>query len=545
MDGYIERLAFHPRRTAHVDTFVRDGLPPFEQWPDLLLPGADLRYPERLNAGEALLEDGAGPPKANRAALIEEGRVWSYGDVKRLADAMALALIDAGLEPGARVLLRTANTPRAVAAWLAVLRAGCVAVWTMPLLRSKELAPILRKAEVNFAICGAELRDELEMARANVGSGLTIAALETFGDAFEGASFDPIQTYQDDPAILAFTSGTTGEPKACVHFHRDILAMADTFSKRIIAPTENDVFIGSAPMAFTFGLGANLVFPLRAGATVVLDGALSPIRLLERARKRQATMMFTSPTAYKAMLASPDFKPPPSLRLCVSAGETLPESTFRQWRDRTGLTLIDGIGATEMIHIFISARPDEVRAGATGRPVPGYEAKIVNDQFEEVAAETPGRLAVRGPVGCRYFRDDRQQEYVKDGWNLTGDIYRKDADGYFWYVSRADDMIVSSGYNIAAPEVEDAVLSHPAVAECAVVGAPDAERGSVVMAVIVKRSSVLDQDETALVEDIQMFVKQKIAPYKYPRRIEFRDALPKTHTGKVQRKILRASIQTA
>ncbi len=454
---------------------------------------------------------------------------------------IARVLTEAGLVPGGRVLLRSSNTPDAAAAWLGILRAGGIAVATMPLLRAKELRAVIAKARPAIALCDGSLLEELDLALASEDAPPRLVTME--GGELEAAAetaepgFEAVPTSGDDPALLAFTSGTTGVPKACVHFHRDVLVMADTFSAEILRPTPDDVFIGSPPLAFTFGLGALLIFPLRAFATAVLPGMLSPPKLLAAAREYGATIMATAPTAYRAMLAEHGFEKPPSLRACVSAGEALPKATSDAWHAATGIRLIDGIGATEMIHIFVSAKPEDARPGATGKPLSGFEARVVDEDWRDCPPGVPGRLVVRGPVGCRYMDDSRQADYVQRGWNVTGDVYVRDEDGYLAYVSRGDDMIVSGGYNIAGAEVEDAILSHEGVKECAVVAAPCPERGSVVCAFVVPAAEAL-----GLAEALQRHVKDRIAPYKYPRRVEIVAELPKTPSGKVKRHDLRARV---
>ena len=534
------------RPTGHLDTYVQDRLPPRDAWP-VLLPGPD--YPETLNAADALLRGAIEAGHEDRVALRGRGASWTYAALDDRVSRIARVLSEAGLVPGGRVLLRAANTPDAAAAWLGILRAGGVAVATMPLLRAKELRAVIEKARPVLALCDGTLRGELDLALDALGEeadGVRVLTME--GGALEAAAdraapgFESVATRADDPALLAFTSGTTGAPKACVHFHRDVLVMADTFSAYVLDPRPDDVFIGSPPLAFTFGLGALLVFPLRAGATAVLPGMLGPAALMEAAAAYGATLMFTAPTAYRVALPEPGFALPPTVRVCVSAGEALPKATSEAWMAATGLRLIDGIGSTEMIHIFVSARADEARPGSTGRALPGFEARVVDEDWADCADGVPGRLVVRGPVGCRYMDDARQAEYVQRGWNVTGDVFVRDADGYLSYVARADDMIVTGGYNVAGAEVEDAVLSHPGVAECAVVGAPCEERGSVVCAYVVPANGAAD---AALRADIQRHVKDRIAPYKYPRRVEIVEALPKTATGKVRRHALREAARGA
>ena len=516
--------------SAHVDTFTRDHLPPADQWPQFEL----IAYPDRLNVGVELLDATISRHGADRIAIIADDGTWTYGELLDLVRRIATVLVDEGVVPGNRVLLRAPNNGMLVAAWLAVLRVGAVVVTTMPMLRRGELDKVVDIARVQYAI--VDHRSLADWEREGIP---TITVGDGGPDSLESRAAgaaphaEPVATSSDDVALLAFTSGTTGRPKATMHFHRDVLAIADTFSAKVVKPVADDVFAGSPPLAFTFGLGGLVIFPFRVGASTVLLEAGSPPRLLEAIARHRVTCLFTAPTAYRAMLPVVGEHDLSSLRRCVSAGETLPEATWHAWHEATGIRLIDGIGATELLHIFISAADDDIRPGTTGRPVPGYRAKVVDAEFAEVPDGEPGRLAVIGPTGCRYLADDRQREYVQHGWNVTGDVYVRDADGYFRYQARADDIIVSSGYNIAAPEVENALLAHAAVAECAVVGVSDDARGMVVKAFVVLREPAAASD--GLATELQDHVKATIAPYKYPRQVEFVAELPKTTTGKLQR----------
>ncbi len=528
--------------SAHTDSFTRDNLPPADQWPDFLMDGFD--YPERLNVGVALTDAMVAKGFGDHTALIGNGRQRTYKELSDWTNRLAHAMVeDLGVKPGNRVLIRSANNPAMVAAWLAATKAGAVVINTMPLLRAGELAKIVDKAEVQFALCDTRLMDEM----------VTCAKDSAFLQkvvGFDGTSnhdaeldrlaltkpvkFDAVETGRDDVALLGFTSGTTGNPKATMHFHRDILMIADGYAKHVLGVTPEDVFVGSPPLAFTFGLGGLAVFPLRFGAAATLLENASPPNMIEIIETHRATVCFTAPTAYRVMLrAMEDGADLSSLRAAVSAGETLPAPVYEDWIEKTGKPMLDGIGATEMLHIFISNRFDDHRPACTGKPVPGYEAKVIGEDGKEVPRGTVGRLAVRGPTGCRYLADDRQAEYVVDGWNVTGDAFVMDEDGYLHFAARNDDMIISAGYNIAGPEVEAALLSHEAVAECAVVGAPDPERGQVVEAHVVLGEGV--QGDEALIKALQDHVKAAIAPYKYPRRVIFTEALPKTETGKIQR----------
>jgi 2-aminobenzoate-CoA ligase len=502
------------------DTFARDHLPPLSAWPDLLL----LDGPARVNAAVELL--------AHEGTAIAGG--WSYGELRERAQAVAGAL---AIEPGERVLLHSPNTAEAIAAWLGILLAGGIVVATMPLLRAGEIAKVAAKARPAVALAPRELAGEVARAGDLAAAAPPredppvasprVIALE---DLPARGSFDPVDTAADDVAIIAFTSGTTGTPKGCVHFHRDLLATCDTFAAHVLAPSPDDVFSGTPPLAFTFGLGAQVLFPMRAGAAMA--PVAKPADLLATIRAHGVTTLFTAPTAYRALL---DEDVPDTLHTCVSAGEPLPANVSDAWHEKTGVRIVDGIGSTEMLHIFIASPASEARAGSCGRPVPGYEARIVDEDMSTLPPGAVGKLAVRGPTGCRYLDDERQSVYVRDGWNLTGDAFSMDADGYFWFQARTDDMIISSGYNISGFEVEAALLEHPLVRECAVVAAPDSERGHVVMAYVVV-------SETVEARVLQDHVKAVIAPYKYPRRIEFVEALPRTPTGKVQRNVLRERV---
>ncbi|MEU6095812.1 AMP-binding protein [Streptomyces sp. NPDC047079] len=530
--------------TAHLDTFARDHLPPPEQWPELLFDLPELQYPDRLNAAVELLTGTAPGRPAFRTAT---GDVWTYGQLRARVDRIAHALTGPlGVVPGNRVLLRGPTTPWLAACWLAVLKAGAIAVTVLAQQRPHELHTLCEIARVGHALCDARSVDDL--AKADV-PGLRITPYG--GDSPEDLlrlpvpeePFPPVDTAADDVALIAFTSGTTGRPKGCMHFHRDVLAIADTFSRHVLRPRHDDVFTGSPPLGFTFGLGGLVVFPLRAGASALLLEQAGPRQLLPAIAEHRVSVLFTAPTAYRGMLEElngHDGHDIASLRRCVSAGENLPAATWRAWHERTGLRVINGIGATELLHIFISAADDGIRPGTTGVPVPGWQARVQDANGIPVPDGEPGLLAVRGPVGCRYLADPRQREYVRGGWNITGDTYVREPDGYFRYVARADDMIISAGYNIAGPEVEDALLRHPDVVETAVVGRPDEARGQVVVAYTVLRPEARRDPEA-----LRAFLTAELAPYKCPREFVFLDALPRTATGKLQRFRLRAEVSSA
>ena len=534
--------------SAHVDTFARDNLPPAAQWPEILLDRPEFQYPERLNAAVELTDRNVERGFGDRIALIGNGRRRTYKELTDWSNRLAHALVENyGVKPGHRVLIRSGNNPALVAAWLAATKAGAVVVNTMPMLRAGELTKIVDKAEVSLALCDSRIVDELTACAktskflkqvvnfdgtSNHDAELDRIALD------KPVKFDAVQTGRDDVALLGFTSGTTGEPKATMHFHRDLLIVADGYAREVLNVTENDIFVGSPPLAFTFGLGGLAIFPLRFGATATLLETASPANMIQIIETYKATICFTAPTAYRAMMAAMDKGADlSSLRIAVSAGETLPAPVFEEWNRKAKVPILDGIGSTELLHIFITNRIGDARAGATGKPVAGYVAKVVDKDMKEVKAGEFGRLAVRGPTGCRYLADKRQVAYVKDGWNITGDTFMQDEDGYFHFVARADDMIVSAGYNIAGPEVEAALLSHANVAECAVVGARDEERGEIVAAYVVLKAGIAGDELCRKI--LQDHVKAAIAPYKYPRAVHFVEALPKTQTGKIQRFRLR------
>jgi 2-aminobenzoate-CoA ligase len=537
----------HP--SAHVDTFARDHLPPRAQWPVLRL-ASPYDYPSRLNAAAELLDRAVREGDGDRVAIVHRGPdgVWretTYAALQRTADAIAHLLVARGVVPGNRVLLRGFNGPALAAAWFAVLKTGAIAVATMPMLRAGELATVMQAARVSHALVDVRLQDELDIACATLAHDVTMlpwndTTLTAWCEQHR-EPFAAVPTSSDDVCLIAFTSGTTGVPKGCQHFHRDVMAMCDGFARQVLDVQREDRCIGTPPLAFTFGLGGLLCFPMAVRGSTVLLERTTPEQLLEAIGETRATVCFTAPTFYRHMALLLRDHPArfdiTSLRETVSAGEALPDTVRTMWREVTGLEMLDGIGATELIHIFIAARGADVRSGAIGRAVPGYEVAVLDDALQPVPTGTVGRLAVRGPTGCRYLADARQTQYVQHGWNLTGDAARLDADGYVYFAARTDDLIISSGYNIGAPEVEAALLQHPAVLECAVVGVPDEERGHAVKAFVVLSAGHTASD--ALVEALQTHVKHTIAPYKYPRQIAFVDALPKTDTGKLQRFRLR------
>lgn len=534
--------------SAHQDTFAADNLPPRALWPDRRFMLPELQYPERINAVSELLDGHLARGHGHAPCLIgHDGQVWSYAETAKAVNRIANVLTGSlGLKPGNRVLLRAPNSPLLAAIYLAILKAGGIVVATMPMLRARELAYILAKARISLAFCASTLLDDLAKARdlepgpvriVDMGAELS-TLMASASDAFRACD-----TAAEDICLIGFTSGTTGEPKATMHAHRDLLAICDSYGRHVLKAAASDRFIGSPPLAFTFGLGGLVLFPLRAGAATILLERASPDDLLGAMAALKPTICFTAPTAYRAILGKMQPGATASLRICVSAGEALPLATLEAWKAATGITIQDGIGATEMLHIFISAPVEEVRPGATGKAVPGFEAKVIDQQGRDLPPGSIGRLAVRGPTGCRYMADSRQSIYVQDGWNITGDTYLMDEDGYFWYQARSDDMIISAGYNIAGPEVEASLLSHPAVAECGVVGVADEERGMIVKAFIVLKEG--QKPDEAMVKLLQEHVKADIAAYKYPRAIAFVPSLPRTETGKLQRFQLRSMANAA
>ena len=531
--------------TAHTDTFARDNLPPREQWPEFLFELPELKYPGRMNCATELLDKPVTRGHGHRIALRSADGACTYTQLFTQANRLANVLVrEMGLKPGNRVLLRGPNNPTMAAAWFAVMKAGGICVATMPLLRAKELTDIITKAEVTHALCDKRLDAELKAALPQCPTLQTLGYWHDDGpDSLDERAlqqplwFTNAATAADDVALIAFTSGTTGKPKGTVHFHRDVIAMCDCFPRSMLQVQKDDIFCGTPPLAFTFGLGGMLCFPLRYGASTVLVEKHTPQTLLETIQSFKASVCFTTPIMYRGMAAMAGGFDISSLKKCVSAGEALPDATRSLFRQATGIEIVDGIGSTEMIHIFISHAPEKARRGATGYAVPGYRATVLDDDGKACPPGTVGRLAVKGPTGCRYLADERQRNYVHNGWNLTGDAYLMDEQGYFFYQARTDDMIISAGYNIAGPEVEGVLLAHPAVAECGVVGSPDTERGTVVKAfVVLKPGHPRGAD---LARQLQDYVKNSIAPYKYPRVVEFVDALPRTETGKLQRFKLR------
>ena len=533
--------------SAHIDTFARDNLPPVDQWPEFNLDLFD--YPDHLNAAFELTDKMVSAGFGDNTALIGNGRRRTYKELTDWSNRLAHALVeDLGVKPGNRVLIRSANNPAMVACWLAATKVGAVVINTMPLLRAAELRKYIEMAKIDFALCDSRLSEEMRACEedfpklmvkefdgtSNHDAELDQLALE------KPVQFHSVKTGRDDVALLSFTSGSTGEPKATMHFHRDLMIVADGYAKEVLNVSETDVFVGSPPLAFTFGLGGLAIFPLRFGAAATLLEDASPPNLIEIIQKYKATVCFTAPTAYRVMLQAMDEGANlSSLRAAVSAGETLPAPIYEDWKAKTGKPMLDGIGATELLHIFISNRFEDHKPSCTGKPVTGYEAKVVNEQGQDVPEGEIGRLAVRGPTGCRYLNDNRQKLYVIDGWNITGDSFSRDSEGYFHFAARNDDMIISSGYNIAGPEVEAALLAHEAVSECAVIGIPDEERGEIVEAHIVLNGEKIG-DQT-LTKALQDHVKSIIAPYKYPRSIIYKKTLPKTQTGKIQRFRLKAN----
>ncbi len=529
------------------DSFARDKLPPRAQWPEMIFELPELQYPQRLNCAAEFVDVHVARGHGAATALIGAGEHISYAELQQRANRIARVLAeDLGLASGSRVLLRSGNNPALAASWLGILKAGCIAVTTMPLLRARELSAIVRKANIATALCDHVLDTEMELTRAacpELRDVLYFNAPSGHKDSLEEraagkpADFHNVDTAADDVALIAFTSGTTGVPKGTMHFHRDVLAICDVLSRQVVTPRPDDVFIGTPPLAFTFGLGGLLLFPLRVGAAGVLVEQWTPETLLQGIARHKASICFTAPTFYRKMAPLAKQHDLASLRITVSSGEMLPADTRSSWREASGIEMTECLGSTEMLHAFIACKPGDVRPGATGRVVPGYRACVLDEDGRPLPPGTIGRLAIKGPTGCRYLDDARQASYVQNGWNLTGDAYLMDEDGYYWYQSRTDDMIISAGYNIAGPEVEDVLLTHPAVAECGVVGVPDEARGQLVKAYVVLRPG--HKADEAMTRALQELVKNTIAPYKYPRAVEFVASLPRTENGKIQRFKLR------
>jgi 2-aminobenzoate-CoA ligase len=536
--------------TAHVDTFAADNLPPRDQWPDFDYDSLEIlrSYPDRMNSGAILLDEMCETGHGDSPVLHYEDTTWTYNELRALSDRIARVLVeDQGLVPGNRVLLRAPNNPMLVACWCAVLKAGGICVTTMQLLRARELVYIVEKAEIRHALCDETLAEAMEETRSRKPELEHVLYFSALGNGDAGLDtaiaskkpgFDVCDTAADDTALIAFTSGTTGSPKATMHFHRDVIAMCDCFPRSFKMAEPHDIFTGTPPLAFTFGLGGLTCFPMRFGAsTRFFPGLMGPEDMMKAIEKYRITSLYTAPTMYRLLAELAPKYDISSLEKCVSAGETLPKATWEAFFEATGIPIVDGLGSTEMIHIFVSASREDMRAGFTGKAIPGYRARIVDEDGNELGPDQPGLLAVQGPTGCRYLADDRQKTYVRDGWNYPGDMYEMNEDGYFRYVARADDMIISAGYNISGPEVEGALLDHEAVAECAVIAKPDPDRTNIVKAFVVLRAGFDPTAETT--KSLQDFVKNEIAPYKYPREIEFVSELPKTETGKLQRFRLR------
>jgi 2-aminobenzoate-CoA ligase len=537
--------------SAQIDRFVHDHLPPRAQWPELTHDLPELQLPPQINLVQALFDRAEAADHSQRPLLRSDERTLSYAQARAEVNRIANLLTDElGLVPGNRVLLRGGNSMAMALAWLAVVQAGLVAVASMPLLRAKELAAIVAKAKPSAALCEAKLADELQMAWRGEPrcADLPLLLFNTANaspDSLEAraqahsATATPCPTAASDIALLAFTSGTTGAPKAAVHNHGEVLAACETWPRHVLRASPDDIVVGSPPLAFTFGLGGLLIFPMWAGASVYFPSIpYTPEAMVTLMNRVGATICYTAPTFYRQMAPFARQHGVGRLRMCVSAGEGLPDATRQLWKEASGIEMTDGIGATEMFHIFISAAPDDVRPGAIGRVVPGYTAQVVDDHGRTLAVGEVGRLAVKGPTGCRYLDDARQTTYVQDGWNYPGDAFRQDADGYFFYQARTDDMIITAGYNVAGPEVEAALMQHPAVSECGVVGRPDDERGMVIVAYVVLKPG--EASNALQVKNLQDHVKHTLAPYKYPRDVIFLDALPHTGTGKLQRFALRS-----
>lgn len=537
--------------SAHVDQFARNMLPAKEYWPVFDYSGKNLtRYPDYINAAEVIIDAAIADGFGDKPAYYFEGETWCYRYLQDRAERIARVLVgDYGLVPGNRVLLRSGNNPMLVACWLAVLKAGGICVMTVPMLKSEEISFILNRVEIRFALCEESLAEDLETARQSspsleqiayftpMGSGQSKAAALDRAVEMKPAGFANVATAADDIALISFTSGTTGKPKATAHFHRDILAIGDCFPRVYTVNTE-DIICGSPTMAFTYGLAVLLIYPLRYRATVALVPRPTPENILHAIEQHRVTSLYCVPTSYNQLLGEINKFDISSLRKCASSGENLQIPLWERWHEQTGIRLINGFGTTEMICTFLSESMSVDRIGSAGRAVPGYTAELIDNEGRLMPPNSRGTLAVRGPTGCRYLDDlDQQKSFVQYGWNVTSDVFEKDRDGYFWFVDRADDMIISSGYNISPQEVERALSEHPLIRECAVVGVGDSARGKLVRACVVLNEPGRATQET--VTALQEFVKNRIAPYKYPRDIRFYDELPKTYTGKIQRQRLR------
>ena len=532
--------------TTQLDRFVHDRMPPAEDMPQLIFESPELQFPDQLNAIVELLDRNVDKGNGHRVMLRDARESLTYSQVLDRVNQRARVLTeDIGLVSGNRVLLRGGNSIEMAVAWLAMVKAGLIAVATMPMLRARELTDVINKGQISHALCATALLAELQSAQALCPVLTNVLTFDALASAAQLKRTDcpAVITHANDIAMMAFTSGTTGAPKAALHTHRDLLAACETWPRHVLRATADDIVIGSPPLAFTFGLGGMLVFPMWAGASVYFaDGGLSPESMIKAIINVSATICYTAPTFYRRMAAFAEKTPMPTLRICVSAGEGLPDATRQLWKQATGIELLDGIGATEMFHIFISSAGSDVRRGAIGKVVPGYRAQVVDEAGKPLPPGTVGKLAVIGPTGCKYLDESRQKTYVKHGWNYSGDSFVMDEDGYFFYQARDDDMIITAGYNVAGPEVENCLLQHNAVAECAVIGQPDEERGMIVQAFVVLKAHCVPDANTIVA--LQEFVKAHIAPYKYPRHIEFVASLPRTESGKLQRHRLRQTPNT-